>query len=510
MRASEQFMSAGQGSPDGLRLPPDLQGNGLLVGWSMERAHRKHPVGFSFGDPKLTPQTGFADPILLDGEGHLLTVAPTGAGKGVGCIVPALLRHEGPAIVIDPKGENTSITARWRRERGQEVVILDPMGLTGDDVGTLNPLDLINPQSATGVDDAAALVEALIPMSYDEGRNRYWISRGQQLLIALILHVVTDLPKEKHNLIEVRRLAGAMAGDPEGVAKAFEASRHPEVRLTYGNLVIGARETLGSIVSFVQDGVDFLRGPNLQRAIASTSFSLEKVIRGDPLTIYLVLPPHMLASQGRFLRLWITTLLALIMRRRRRPEKSTLFILDEAAQLGTLSELRTALTLLRGYGLQTWSFWQDFSQLRQLYPSDWQTMMNNCAVLQSFAPNTQRAAGEATDVMGFLNASEFLSLDSHEMLLQIAGDEAVIARRPNYLTDPAFAGRFDQNPMFDSALDPVQEAKIDRYYLRPGKIVSEDASGPVRDGEGPQPGPRERNPVDTLIAADLMRNLGNR
>src|SRR3546814_14619691 len=51
------------------------------------------------------------------------------------------------------------------------------------------------------------------------------------------------------------------------------------------------------------------------------------------------------------------------MRRRARPEASTLFVLDEAAQLGTFNELRQAVTLLRGYGLQTWSFWQDASQL---------------------------------------------------------------------------------------------------------------------------------------------------
>ena len=43
-----------------------------------------------------------------------------------------------------------------------------------------------------------------------------------------------------------------------------------------------------------------------------------------------------------------------IMRRRARTETSTLFLLDEAAQLGPLDELRQAVTLLRGYGLQTW------------------------------------------------------------------------------------------------------------------------------------------------------------
>ncbi|MEI6539066.1 MAG: TraM recognition domain-containing protein [Planctomycetota bacterium] len=34
-----------------------------------------------------------------------------------------------------------------------------------------------------------------------------------------------------------------------------------------------------------------------------------------------------------------------------------MFILDECAQLGTVPLLEQAVTLLRGYGLQVWTFW---------------------------------------------------------------------------------------------------------------------------------------------------------
>lgn len=275
-----------------LRMPRDLGAPGLLVGWSMEREHVRVPIGFSFGSPLTSPETGFVDPILLNREGHLLTVAPTGAGKGVGCIIPALLHYDGPAIVIDPKGENASVTAARRRAIGQEVVILDPMGLVDGSDGQFNPLDLINPQSGSGVDEAAALVHALLPDRIDEGKNLYWISRGRQLLLAMVLHVVSDLPREKQTLTEVRRIANAAAADPGELAETFGRSRHPEVRTIAGNLNIKASETLGGILSFAQEGVDFLRGPALQTAIERTSFDLDRVVRGEPLTIYIVLPPQ--------------------------------------------------------------------------------------------------------------------------------------------------------------------------------------------------------------------------
>jgi type IV secretion system protein VirD4 len=484
-----------------LRMPRDLGGPGLLVGWSMEREHQRTPFGFSFGSPLTSPETGFVDPILLNREGHLLTVAPTGAGKGVGCIVPALLHYDGPAIVIDPKGENAAITAERRRALGQEVVILDPMGIVEGSKGTFNPLDLIDPRSASGVDEAAALVHALLPDGIDDGKNLYWVSRGRQLLLAMVLHVVTDLPREKQTLTEVRRLANAAAANPQALADAFAKSRHPEVRIIAGNLQIKADNTLGGILSFAQEGIDFMRGPALQAAVERTSFDLDGVVRGAPLTIYIVMPPHMLNSHGRFLRLWISALMTLIMRRRNRPDRSTLFILDEAAQLGPLDELRTAVTLMRGYGLQTWTFWQDLSQMRILYPTDWQTMLNNCAVLQAFGPNNLRAAEDVAAMLGALNGREFLALEADEMLLQIAGDEAVVAARPNYLRDPPFKGLFAENPFFRRDADPLPRPAIDRTYLRP-MAGSEPKPRKRRHGPGPV------DPIDRLLAREILREVG--
>ena len=82
-----------------------------------------------------------ASAIVHRGEGHLITVAPTGSGKGVGAVIPALLSHEGSAIVIDPKGENYAVTAEFRRSLGQHVYVLDPFGVTDAVSDRLNPLD---------------------------------------------------------------------------------------------------------------------------------------------------------------------------------------------------------------------------------------------------------------------------------------------------------------------------------------------------------------------------------
>ena len=52
--------------------------------------------------------------LRYDGAAHLLTMAPTRSGKGVGTIIPNLLLLDRSVICIDPKGENARVTARAR------------------------------------------------------------------------------------------------------------------------------------------------------------------------------------------------------------------------------------------------------------------------------------------------------------------------------------------------------------------------------------------------------------
>lgn len=61
-----------------------------------------------------------------DYSGHILTIASTGSGKGVGVVIPNLLRHKGSAIVLDPKGENYIVTAQQRNRLGNKVFYYDP------------------------------------------------------------------------------------------------------------------------------------------------------------------------------------------------------------------------------------------------------------------------------------------------------------------------------------------------------------------------------------------------
>src|SRR5690606_5995549 len=143
------------------------------------------------------------------------------------------------------------------------------------------------------------------------GDNQYWYNRGRHLVTALILHAACSPDRTQRTLAAVRdNLALGIAATADGAVpeegnplyRLMKDSPHPETRKAAGAIRTLADVTLGSIVSTAQDMVDFIRGDPVREATSASSFTLDAVTRGDPMTIYIVLPPHMLESHAQLLR----------------------------------------------------------------------------------------------------------------------------------------------------------------------------------------------------------------
>src|SRR5260370_962425 len=102
--------------------------------------------------------------LRFAGEAHLLTVAPTRAGKGVSTVIPNLLDHLGSVLVTDPKGENYAVTHAWRRSHGNVVMAFDPFGVVVDEGErpSYNPVALIDTKRDDALADASLLAAMLV------------------------------------------------------------------------------------------------------------------------------------------------------------------------------------------------------------------------------------------------------------------------------------------------------------------------------------------------------------
>ncbi|MCG7492498.1 type IV secretory system conjugative DNA transfer family protein [Thalassobius sp. Cn5-15] len=135
---------------------------------------------------KFKNAEGEMDWVSYKGDRHLLTVAPTRAGKGTTQIIPNLLTYGGSALVIDPKGENAFATAERRQQMGQEIQIVDPWAITPLDdlqVSSFNPLDWLDTTDPDLPENAMLLASALVV----EGNSKdpFWDEEAKALLQGL-------------------------------------------------------------------------------------------------------------------------------------------------------------------------------------------------------------------------------------------------------------------------------------------------------------------------------------
>ena len=103
-------------------------------------------------------------------------------------------------------------------------------------------------------------------------------------------------------------------------------------------------------------------------------------------------------------------------------------------------------------------FWQDLSQLRRVYPLDWQNLVNNCGAQQYFGLSMPQAAAEIEAYLGGATPRPLSQLADDEAVLLRRSHRAQVVTRPNYLGDPCFAGQFAPNPFYSPDDDEPDEA----------------------------------------------------
>lgn len=189
----------------------------------------------------------------------------------------------------------------------------------------------------------------------------------------------------------------------------------------------------------------------VDQATRRTSFSIDALKDGKPMSIYIVIPPNRLETYAPLLRLWLSALLGHLTERLARPAIPTLFLIDELANIGPMPQVKQAVTLLRGYGVRCALFLQSISQLRGMWPHDYETIIENCELLSVFGMPNLGAARQMEAVIGDVSAETLLELAPTDMVLSSGGKPTRVIGRLDYLKDAMFAGHYDQNPLYARA-----------------------------------------------------------
>ncbi|HEV7228594.1 type IV secretory system conjugative DNA transfer family protein [Brevundimonas sp.] len=403
-------------------------------------------------------QAGVVNPLHYTGQRHLLTVAPTRAGKGVSMIVPNLLTYEGSAIVIDPKGENARITYDRRAQFGRAIA-LDPWGISGKPGARFNPLDLLSADSPTLIEDALLIADAVVV--HDGQGEAFWSDEARALIMGFVLHLATA-PQEKGQR-HLGRLRDILCSTPEellAIGAAMAESDHPAVVSAAARLISKHEKELSGVLSTAQQNTHFLDSPALRTHLEASDFRFSDLKGPAPVSVYLVLPVERLSTYSRWLRMLISLGIADIARTQAQTAKPVLFILDEFAQLGRLKMVEDAYGLMAGMGLQLHAVVQDLSQLERLYDKGWQTFIGNAGVIQVFGTRDIHTAEYVSKMVGVTTRTVRSTSTSDGQSGGSTSRNFAPTQRPLLFPDELMRMDADAQILFVENADPIVADKI--------------------------------------------------
>ena len=409
-----------------------------------------------------------------DGPEHVIVIAPTRSGKGVGIVIPTLLSTSSSVLVYDPKAENWKYTAGYRSSFSRTICF----GPGEPNSAHFNPLLEVR-RGDLEVRDVQNIADMIVDPE-GKGMSDHWAKTGHSLLVGTILHVLYD---EKNKTLA--GVANFLSNPDHTIVQTLEAmmkAKHTDDR-THAVVAAAARDMLNKsenersgVLSTAMSFLSLYRDPIVARNTADSDFRIMDLVQStNPVSLYLVIPPSDINRLRPLFRLMVNQ----ICRRLTEELNPTankhrlLLLLDEFPALGRLDFFETALGLIAGYGIKAMLISQSSNQLDKTYgPKN--SILDNTHVRVFYAPNTietaeavSRMLGQKTEVHQQMNYAghrlspflEHMSVSDHESaralmtpgevmelphtdeLIFVAGQPPIRAKKIRYHDEAHFKSR---------------------------------------------------------------------
>jgi type IV secretion system protein VirD4 len=458
-----------------------------------------------------------------NGPEHVLALAPTRSGKGVGLVAPTLLSWPQSVVVNDQKAELWHLTAGWRAAHGGNAVLrFDPGSAEGS--ARFNPLEEIRLGTLHEVGDVQNLVTILVDPE-GKGLVDHWAKTAHAFLTGAVLHVLYA-KKAEGKAGALPDIALALSDPAQEIEALYldmlanshcNGKPHPVVAAAARDMLNRPEEERGSVLSTAISFLSLYRDPLIAKNVSESDFKIADLMNNQkPVTLYLVVRAEDKDRMRPLMRLIINQLVRVLLRpeityRRGRPVRPhrhrLLLMLDEFPSYGKLEVFHEALAYIAGYGIKAYLIAQDIAQLWGAYGRD-ESIVSNCHIRIAYAPNKietaewlSRMAGTATIVKEDITqsggrfsvllktvsktfhqvsrplatADEILRLkaplkskgdiitEPGDMLVFVAGHAPIFGTQSLYFRDPVFLARASLPPPAGNT--PIGAAAFPKFKL---------------------------------------------
>jgi type IV secretion system protein VirD4 len=350
-------------------------------------------------------QIGFFDerPLYYSGDAPMTLFGGAGSGKHRDILGHVLSQPQHAAgMVLDLKGELAATSIIAFAPLGLRMFTWNPSGIAGLPKVRLNPIDMLNRNSASVHADCRMLAESLIPFS-GGGESRYFEQRAREWVGAFLLFLT-----EWHGrvtLVELSDLLNMIEGDTEEWLKVLDVmtqSEHVNVRRASGEILAKQSESqreFGAILGTIYGCLSILDDPMLRASLRDPQYDFADFVAEGNAYIFLTVPAEYVAMWSPILRCFFTAVM--IHKARQQGSGRITFIIDEAAQLGRFDGMKRLYTYGRGLGIRTWGVFQDIGQITANYGlSGVQTFIGSSACRQFIGIRDYETAQMISDMLG--------------------------------------------------------------------------------------------------------------
>ncbi|ACT58372.1 IncP-type conjugal transfer protein TraG [Hirschia baltica] len=415
-----------------------------------------------------------------DGPEHVMAFAPTRSGKGVGLVIPTLLTWTSSAVIHDIKGENWSLTSKWR-SKFSKCLRFDP---TDPSSVKFNPLLEVR-RGDHEVRDVQNIADILVDPEGSLERRNHWERTAHALLTGVLLHVLyvqTDktLSGAAKFLSDPSRSIGdtlQLMLKTNHIGSITTPTVHPVIAQSARELLNKSENERSGVVSTAISCLTLYRDPVLSKVTAASDFRISDLITyKTPLSLYLVVPPSDISRTKPLIRLILNQIARRLTQQlpaAKDKQRQLLLMLDEFPALGRLEFFETSLAFFAGYGIRAFLIAQSLNQIDKAYGA-MNSILDNCHIKIAFATNDDRTAKRISESLGtatqqraqrnytghrlapwlshvmvsrqetsrpLLTPGEIMQLPPDDELLMIASLPPIKAKKLRYFEDKNFVDR---------------------------------------------------------------------
>ena len=335
--------------------------------------------------------------FVSEGFQHALLFAPTGAGKGVGFVIPNLLFWTHSIVVHDIKLENYDLTSGWRASQGQEVFVWEPSNPDGI-THCYNPLDWISTKPGQMVDDVQKIANLILP------KQDFWENEARSLFVGVVLYLIADETKIRSfgEVVRTMRSDDVVYHLSIGL-DSLGNIMHPVGYMNLAAFLQKADKERSGVVSTLNSSLELWANPLIDSATATSDFNIQQ-FKKKPHTIYVGLTPDNIQRLQKLMQVFYQQATEFLSRKMpdiKEEPFGVMFLMDEFPTLGKMEQFKSGIAYFRGYRVRLFLVVQDTQQLKGTYEeAGMNSFLSNSYFRITYAANNYETANLISQLCG--------------------------------------------------------------------------------------------------------------